>query len=158
MAIPDYQSIMLPLLQLAADGHEHRFRDAVESLSAQFGLSAEERAQPLPSRTQPVFDNRVGWARTYLVKACLLESPRRAYFRITDRGREVLKNSPSRIDAAFLRANYEEFREFVYNYIEKEDTKRSLLFQVEMLRKAGFKNPVVLHKNICYAAFGAAKK
>lgn len=52
----------------------------------------------------------------------------------------------------------EEFREFVYNYIEKEDTKRSLLFQVEMLRKAGFKNPVVLHKNICYAAFGAAKK
>ena len=52
----------------------------------------------------------------------------------------------------------EEFREFVYNYIEKEDTPRSLLFQVEMLRKAGFKNPVVLHKNICYAAFGAVKK
>ena len=52
----------------------------------------------------------------------------------------------------------EEFREFVYNYIEKEDTPRSLLFQVEMLRKAGFENPVVLHKNICYAAFGAIKK
>ena len=52
----------------------------------------------------------------------------------------------------------EEFREFVYNYIKKEDTPRSLLFQVEMLRKAGFKNPVVLHKNICYAAFGAVKK
>ena len=51
----------------------------------------------------------------------------------------------------------EEFREFVFNYIEKEDTPRSLLFQVEMMRKAGFKDPVVLHKNICYAAYGAIK-
>jgi restriction system protein len=60
-----------------------------------------------------VFDNRVGWARTYLVKAGLLESPRRAYFRITDRGRGVLAKPPARLDAAFLKDNYKEFREFV---------------------------------------------
>lgn len=67
----------------------------------------------MPSRTQPVFDNRVGWARTYLVKAGLLESPRRGYFLLTPRGREVLQSPPARLDAAFLRARYQEFRDFV---------------------------------------------
>src|SRR5947209_14235233 len=92
MSIPDYQSIMLPILQLAGDGHEHRFRDAVEALAAGFKLTDSEREEPLPSKTQPLFDNRVGWARTYLVKAGLLESPKRGYFRVTDRGREVLRH------------------------------------------------------------------
>jgi restriction system protein len=72
MAIPDYQTIMFPLLQLAGDGKEHLFRDTVTKLADQFALTAEERAQPLPSRTQPLFINRVGWARTYLVKSGLL--------------------------------------------------------------------------------------
>jgi restriction system protein len=68
MPIPDYQSIMLPLLRLAGDGREHHFREAIEVLGNDFSLSLEERQQPLPSRGQPVFDNRVGWAKTYLVK------------------------------------------------------------------------------------------
>ena len=76
MAIPDYQSLMMPLLQIAADGHEHSLRETVEQLASQFRLTTEERAQPLPSRGQPIFENRVGWARTYLVKAGLLESLR----------------------------------------------------------------------------------
>ena len=62
--IPDYQSIMLPILRLAADGKEHVFRQTVERLADEFGLTPEERRQPLPSKSQPVFDNRVGWART----------------------------------------------------------------------------------------------
>jgi restriction system protein len=109
--IPDYESAMLPLLRLAADGAEHRFRDVVEQLAVHFGLSDTERAEMLPSGTAPLFDNRVGWARTYLKQAGLLQSPRRGLFRITDRGREVLARNPSRIDVSLL-DQFEEFRAF----------------------------------------------
>jgi restriction system protein len=80
MAIPDYQAIMLPLLRLTSDGQEHRFRDAVETLAAEFQLTADERSELLPSGTAPTFDNRVGWARTYLKQAGLIESPKREVF------------------------------------------------------------------------------
>lgn len=111
MPIPDYESAMLPLLQLASDGAEHRFRDAVEQLAAQFELTDAERAEMLPSGTAPLFDNRIGWARTYLKQAGLLESPKRGLFKITDRGRAVLASRPPRIDAGFL-DQFEEFRAF----------------------------------------------
>jgi restriction system protein len=104
---------MLPLLRLAGDGQEHLFRAAVETLAEQFKLTADERQEQLPSKTQPLFDNRVGWARTYLVKAGLLEAPRRAHFRITERGKQVLQAPPPRLDAAYLRQNFAEFRDFV---------------------------------------------
>ena len=86
MTIPDYQTVMLPLLRLAADEREHFVREAVEELAREFKLSEEERKELLPSGGQATFDNRVGWARTYMKKAGLLESPRRGYFRITRRG------------------------------------------------------------------------
>ena len=76
MAIPDYQSIMLPLLQLAGDAETHQFRASVETLARQFALSDDERKELLPSGKQPTFDNRVGWARTYMTKAGLLEAPK----------------------------------------------------------------------------------
>lgn len=72
MAIPDYQALMLPVLQLAADGNEHRFRDAVDQLADQYSLTDEERNELLPSGSQAVFTNRVGWARSYLKQAGLL--------------------------------------------------------------------------------------
>jgi restriction system protein len=109
MSIPDYQSIMLPLLEFARDEREHTVREAIEFLAAQFGLTEQERKMLLPSGQQAIFDNRVGWARTYLKKAGLLESPRRGYFRITSRGLEILKAKPMRIDVPFL----EQFPEFV---------------------------------------------
>jgi len=109
--IPDYESAMLPLLQLASDGAEHRFRDAVEKLAVQFELTDAERAEMLPSGTAPLFDNRIGWARTYLKQAGLLESPKRGLLKITDRGRAVLATHPPRIDAEFL-DQFEEFRAF----------------------------------------------
>lgn len=90
MAIPDYQTMMLPLLQLARDKQEHRFRDAVEQLASQFELTDSERSELLPSGTAPVFDNRVGWARTYLKQAGLLASPKRGAFRITEEGMALL--------------------------------------------------------------------
>jgi restriction system protein len=111
MTIPDYQTLMLPLLKLAADGNEHRFRDAIEQLATEFSLSDAERGELLPSGAQPIFDNRVGWARTYLKQAELLHSPKRGIFQITDAGRALLAEDPRRIDVSLLE-RYEAFRAF----------------------------------------------
>jgi restriction system protein len=113
MTIPDFQTIMLPFLQLASDGEEHSIHEVVESLAGLFKVTEEEQSILLPSGQQPIFYNRVGWARTYLKKAKLLEDPRRGYFRITSRGREVLQSNPDRIDMKYLRKfpEYIEFRE-----------------------------------------------
>jgi len=100
---------MLPLLKFASDGAEHSLREAVEVLAEQFKLTAEERAELLPSGQQWTFNNRVGWARSYMKKAGLLDSPRRGEFRITDRGKKVLAEKPSRIDVKYL----ERFPEFI---------------------------------------------
>ena len=109
MPIPDYQTLMLPLLRFSGDGADHPKREAVDSLANEFELTAAERAQLLASGRQPVFENRVGWANSYLKKAGLLEAPRRGALRITDRGKQVLAKSPSRIDVKFL----EQFPEFI---------------------------------------------
>jgi restriction system protein len=111
MAIPDYQTVMLPLLNLAADGEEHRLRDAVEVLADHFDLREDERKELLPSGSQATFDNRVGWARTYMKKVGLLESPRRGYFRITDQGQQAMEQKPEMINVKFLE-QYPEFLEF----------------------------------------------
>ncbi len=111
MAIPDYQSLMLPLLKLAQDGQDHSLSESIDTLALEFRLTGEERKELLSSGRQAKFDNRVGWARTYLKKAGLLESTGRAKFRITARGLEVLRHNPSRIDVRFL-MQYPEFAEF----------------------------------------------
>ncbi|MFT6914776.1 MAG: restriction system protein [Motiliproteus sp.] len=111
MAIPDYQSLMLPFLQALADNQEHRLRELSDTLANQFELTDAERQQLLPSGNQAVMVNRVGWARTYLKKAGLLEAPRRAVFVITERGQEVLASKVDRIDARYLK-RFDEFLEF----------------------------------------------
>lgn len=111
MPIPDYQSIMLPLLKFASDGQEHSLRETIEALADEFNLTDEERSELLPSGQQAIFDNRVGWARTYLKKAGILETTRRGYYRITERGQQILRQKPSRINTAFLR-QFPEFVEF----------------------------------------------
>lgn len=111
MAIPDFQTIMLPLLKLTADQKEYEFHDLVETLANEFTLSKEERKVLLPSGTAFLFDNRVGWARLYLVRAGLLEKKRRGFVKITQRGSQVLMQKPERIDTKFLE-QYPEFAEF----------------------------------------------
>ena len=111
MAIPDYQSCMLPLLRFLADGRDGSLRAAEESLAEHFKLTAGELAELLPSGQQGVFKNRVGWARTYLKKAGLLTSPKRGIFRITQRGLDTLASNPSRVDVKLL-AQFPEFIEF----------------------------------------------
>lgn len=109
MDIPDFQALMLPLLKVVVDGREYRLRDAVDLLAQEFGLTDEERQQLLPSGNLPTFNNRIAWAKTYLKKAGLIDQPRRAFFQITERGREVLKTSPKLINIKFL----EQFPEYV---------------------------------------------
>jgi len=111
MAIPDYQSITLPLLRLAGDNQPHLIRDAADALAKQFGLSEGERSALLPSGRQTIFDNRVGWAKTYMKKAGLLDSPRRGTFQITQRGLDLLKSNPPRIDIGVLEG-FPEFNSF----------------------------------------------
>ncbi|MEY4246033.1 MAG: hypothetical protein RLZZ245_3618 [Verrucomicrobiota bacterium] len=96
MAIPDYQTCMLPFLRYLSDRAEHTLRDAEESLAEHFKLTPAERAELLPSGQQGIFKNRIGWARMYLKKAALLESPRRAVFKITERGMRTLASNPRR--------------------------------------------------------------
>ena len=111
MGIPDFQSIMLPLLRLAGDEQEHTLREAIEALANEFGLTEQERKELLPSGRQATFNNRVGWARTYLTKAGLIDLPKRGQFRITPRGLDVLKKNPPKINISFL-DQYAEFVEF----------------------------------------------
>lgn len=117
--IPDYQTCMLPLLKYAADNKEHKLADAVEDLSDQFGLTAEERKELLPSKTQEVIFNRIGWARTYMKKAGLLEDTRRGVFKITERGQAVLGENLERLTTKYLR-KFDEFNEFQKKHNEKD--------------------------------------
>jgi len=111
MAIPDYQTCMLPVLRFASDGREHQVKDAAEQLAKEFGLTENELQEFLPSGLQPVFMNRVAWAKTYLSKAGLLQSPRRGYFRITQRGLDILRAGITEINTKYL-DQFPEFQEF----------------------------------------------
>jgi restriction system protein len=107
--LPDYQFFMLPILEYLSDGHDHTMRDVRDHLAARYAISTELREVFLPSGTQRVFDSRVGWAKTYIAQAGLVESPKRGVVHITDRGRELLSQRPQHIDLSVL----EQFPEFL---------------------------------------------
>ena len=113
MSIPDFQTIMLPLLELASDGKEHKLSAAIEHLATnQFHLTEAERKELLPSGKQARFANRVGWACTYLKKAGLLTYPARGQFQITQRGLDILAQKPPRIDLKYLK-QFPEYLDFI---------------------------------------------
>lgn len=111
MAVPDFQSFFRPLLEIAHDGKEHSMKEARELIAQKMNLSEEDLKELLPSGTQTKYDNRVAWAKSYFVQAKVLETPRRAHFRITERGLELLKKGYERIDVKILN-HYPEFVEF----------------------------------------------
>lgn len=111
MSIPDFQSVMLPVLKAISSGEVMNKNDVVEQVSDAFGLSPEQRAELLPSGKQTVIKNRIGWAMTYLKKAGLVSSPKRVHIQITDLGRQVLAQHPEKINVRFLK-QYESFRQF----------------------------------------------
>ena len=110
MAVPDYESLMLPVLKLAAVG-EVSVREAVERLASDLQLTEEDLKKLLPSGKQTTFANRVHWAKTYLVQAGLLAMTKRAHFKITDRGRQVLASNPEHVDNELL-IQFPEFKDF----------------------------------------------
>lgn len=103
MTIPDFQSIMLPFLKSVADKREYKHSDTIQNLGEHFQLNANELRELLPSGRQAIFTNRVGWTRTYLMKAGLIEYTRRGYCKITDIGLEVLQESPDFINIGYLK-------------------------------------------------------
>ena len=120
MPIPDYQTVMLPLLDVLADGQTYSTRDLIEKLAVHFHLTDTEKRELLPSGQQPIFANRVGWARTYLKKAGLLESERRATQKITAAGLNVLRNRPDKIDIDYLK-QFPSFIEFQNRHADAAD-------------------------------------
>lgn len=112
MSVPDYQSLMLPLLKFAAEKKDEiSTNEAVEVLAKQLNLTQEDLREMLPSGTQFTFANRIGWASTYLKKAGLIETTRRGYYRITIRGQELINKRVNDINVKLLR-QYPEFLEF----------------------------------------------
>jgi restriction system protein len=111
MAIPDYQTLMLPVLRFSEDGNEHNIEDTIKYVSHMLQLTAQELEEVLPSGVQTIFANRIGWARTYLKKSGLLETTKRGFLRLTQRGKDVLKSNPDRIDVKYL-MQFDEFIQF----------------------------------------------
>ncbi len=111
-SVPQYHTLMLPLLQVMGSGADMTTNQMRDAVATHLGLSAEALSQRLPSGTQTAFDNRMGWARTYLFKAGLIGRPRRATYVISQSGKELLLNPPAAIDADFLRS-YDQFNEFL---------------------------------------------
>jgi restriction system protein len=111
MSIPNYETFMLPALQLTADGHPVRRAHLTNAVADALALSANDRALMLPSGKAPVYRSRAGWALTYLKQAGLVNTPARGVYEITERGREVLARSPFKIDNSLL-SEFVEFRAF----------------------------------------------
>ncbi len=111
MAVPDFQTLMRPVVETLSDGGEHSVQSVRAALAERFALSEEDLAAELPSGRAKTFNNRVGWATTYLYRTGLIQRPRRSIYAITERGRTVLSTAPERIDLSVL-SQFEEFQEF----------------------------------------------
>src|SRR5271169_5820112 len=107
MTIPDFQSLMRPLLAFAADGGEKSIKGTTDSLAKELKLTDDELHQLLPSGKQSTFGNRVHWARFYLDKAGAIKRTRRAHFVTTERGKKLLAENPKEISVAILRQFHE---------------------------------------------------
>jgi len=127
MTIPDFQSIMLPLLQFSSDSKEHSLTEAKTHLASYFSLSDEELNEMLPSQRAKKFYNRLAWAKVYLVRAGLLEDIRRGVFTITKRGLKVLSSDIKKIDIRFLT----QYPEFIAFRDRSKKEKKATEYQIE---------------------------
>ncbi len=135
MAVPDFQTMMLPFLEISSDGLEHTFPELADSLALHYGLSDEEKTETVSSGRQTRLLNRIYWISTYLKKALLLSSTRRGAFRITQRGLDLLGQKPQRIDMKSLEA----FPEYVA--FRSKRTPRALEVQPEIEEPTESKTP-----------------
>lgn len=109
--VPDFQTLMRPLLTSLSDGQPRSVKSVRSFLAEEFQLTQEDLEELIPSGRAKTFNNRVGWATTYLNRSGLIERPKQATYAITERGREVLKANPSRVDMTVL-AQFPEFVAF----------------------------------------------
>ena len=138
MAIPDFQTLMLPLLELLKDGNPVKLSEMVEIMSDKYNLTEEERNEWLPSRLQKTMYNRVAWAKQYLKNSELIESPEKGSFKITQKGIEILKENPQKIDLRFLKNLDNENQlnaqtEIEDNRIEENKTPEELIENAQSL-------------------------
>jgi restriction system protein len=113
MAVPDFQTIMLPLLKYASDGKEHTMKETRDALARELSLSEEDLSEMLSSGSMTTWANRVAWAKTYFSKMGIFDNVRRGVYRITESGKDVLKIAPKRITLNFLKEKFpEEFNAF----------------------------------------------
>jgi restriction system protein len=120
MSIPSFEEFLLPLLRLSSDGNEHRLKEAYSYLADEFKLDETQRSELLPSGQSLVYQNRIGWARFFLKKAGLLDSPRRGIFIITKRGVSVLEENPPELNISYLK-RFPEFKDLYSNKKEDEN-------------------------------------
>ena len=121
MSVPSFQSWFRPLLERISDGEIHEMSSLYEQLADDMGLSQDDRAEMLPSGKQFTYRNRIAWARTYLKKAGLLESPGRGEVRITERGKKVIADPPEKLNVRFLKR----FPSFVEFHAPSSDAEES---------------------------------
>lgn len=140
MAIPDFQTLMLPLLELLKDGKPVKLSEMVEIMSDKYNLTEEERNEWLPSKVQKTMYNRVAWAKQYLKNSELIESPEKGLFKITQKGVAVLKEKPQKIDLRFLKnldngnVNQSTYNiEIDDNHIEENKTPEELIENAQAL-------------------------
>lgn len=127
MAIPKFKYVILPFLKQLVDGQEHSMKEVEANLATEFGLTDDELAQTTPSGRMTIFSNRVGWAKTYLKKAGLVNAPRRGPFSITAEGNKVLAQKPDVIDRNFL-SQFPTFQKFSFGTGEIEDQEQASNF------------------------------
>ncbi|MEJ7860314.1 MAG: winged helix-turn-helix domain-containing protein [Pyrinomonadaceae bacterium] len=131
MAIPNYQTVMLPLLKLVRDKKEYSLRELIDGLANEFKLSQEEKESLLASGRKAIFYDRVGWAKTYLGQAKLLEFTRRGFFKISERGLKLINENPQTVNDKTL-LQFPEFQEFIKRKSKKnEKTVLEIISEVE---------------------------
>ena len=123
MSIPDFQSLMLPVLRASSAG-EVKVSVVIDQLADQLELSEEDRNEEVQSGKETKFSNRVHWAKTYMMKAGLLESTKRGHFKITQLGQETLDKKPEKIDNIYL-SQFKSFREFLEASKPKKKPKKT---------------------------------
>jgi restriction system protein len=130
MAVPDFQTIMLPLIQMMSNKQEYSLTEMVDYLAKKFQLSEDDIAEQIPSGRQRRFYNRVAWATTHLKKAAVIENTQRGVFRLTERGADLLTQNLAKIDLSILR-KYPEFIEF--RNAKKTDEQKVLMLDIPVL-------------------------
>ena len=144
MTIPNYQTLMLPLLKFLQNNKERNVREAIEHLCLEFKLTEQEKQELLPSGKQSIIENRIGWAKTYIVKAGLIEAPKRGFIKITPKGKEVLNKNPDKINIKFL----EQFPEFIeFRTIKKEQVEEKSKYLAEINKEVENITPDELIEN-----------